>query len=191
MELWGLRAIPVDVAPRGRNVDVRFGPLGAAGDTTVIPSGPGLRQKRPDRAGTSRLPPISVRPWVCAPLRSCAGVSPRSGGGGRCPSPWLRPRSSHRARRCWQLEVLALAVAFTASYAAAVPSGSERKFPIRLTARGKVVGSYRIPSSEFYAAPHGKQWGVHAPSGALETLHGSEAEAWAEAWRLTVEWKRR
>jgi hypothetical protein len=55
---------------------------------------------------------------------------------------------------------------------------------MRLTARGKVVGSYRRPFDEYVVSQHGSLFSVHAPSGArlrdYSTREQAELECEAE-----------
>jgi hypothetical protein len=48
---------------------------------------------------------------------------------------------------------------------------------MRLTARGKIVRSYRAPSDSYYVAPHGHAFSVHAPSGARLRDYDDKAQA--------------
>ena len=61
----------------------------------------------------------------------------------------------------------------------------------RRTARGKIVGSYKLPSDRYYVATHpsGKA-AVHYPSGALKSLHESETDANLLVQELNSEWLR-
>ena len=48
---------------------------------------------------------------------------------------------------------------------------------MRLTARGKIVGSYRGPSASYCVARHAQTFSVHAPSGARLRDYDGEAQA--------------